>query len=114
MNTPHPEDMPEREALTKAYMAFCADKAPDYNEVGFPYFKAAWQARASLAEQRTRAIREALLAVHMEAVHLAGNEFCISRATVDKVASTLNSAAPAQSGPLERMQKIDDEIGEQP
>jgi hypothetical protein len=37
----------ERRAMTAAYMAFCADKAPDHNEVGFPYFKAAWQARAA-------------------------------------------------------------------
>lgn len=34
----------EREAMAAAYMAFCKDRAPDHNEVGFPYFEAAWQA----------------------------------------------------------------------
>lgn len=38
----------EREAMTAAYMAFCKHRAPDHNEVGFAYFKAAWEGRAAL------------------------------------------------------------------
>lgn len=42
----------EREAMTAAYMAFCKDRAPDHNEVGFAYFKAAWEGRAALTTQQ--------------------------------------------------------------
>lgn len=38
-----------QEAMAAAYMRFCKNRAPDHNEVGFPYFKAAWQDRAALA-----------------------------------------------------------------
>lgn len=35
-----------------AYMAFCKDRAPDYNEVGLAYFRAAWEAsRKQMAEE---------------------------------------------------------------
>jgi hypothetical protein len=38
--------------MTAAYMDFCRDRAPDHNEVGFAYFKAAWEARAALQAAR--------------------------------------------------------------
>lgn len=48
--------MTEREVspeMIEAYMRFCANRAPDHNEIGLLYFDAAWQA------SRQQALEEA-------------------------------------------------------
>ena len=65
MTTPHPEDMPEREAF-EAWIrkdggdlsTFGSGKHVHYNNTAVESAWEAWQARASLAEQRTRAMQE--------------------------------------------------------
>lgn len=70
----------EREAMTAAYMAFCKDKAPDRNEVGFAYFKAAWQARAALTTSaRAAEPTDAELEVGRKAIEDALIEYRDSR-----------------------------------
>lgn len=55
----------EREAMTAAYMHFCNDKAPDHNEVGFAYFKAAWEGRAASPTPSVISVEQPAAADHV-------------------------------------------------
>lgn len=51
--------MTEREVspeMIEAYMRFCANRAPDHNEIGLLYFDAAWQASRQQALTEAAAV----------------------------------------------------------